>query len=446
MRTGRFRIRLASSPLGHAPRRFDQADPPLAHTAVLKKGFVKTLALTLTIVCLHFMLIDIGGYPLTVAPFATLMFAVVSYKLELPKPLVPLGSLLLAIPFLNLCFPGSSVDFIEFIRTYGLWIFTVTILLFAAGASLVIVSLYSILQVVLYKYLSLDVLYNPFGSHQYLRQYDVSLYPDNIRAPGFYLEPSFDAFVITSMLFITVINRYRPILSLVLSTIALLFVNAFSGILVLGFVLLGYLILYSRRGRRLWAGSILVLVVVITAHLFGTTGYIWERITSGSMEGSSTNYRLVAPLEFLWDVLTHHIIGLPFGTVEGIVFDYGMVNGLQRGSTIDNGFYLLVFYFGWLTVAAVVLAVLIGAVLYRRWWNLSACYFVGYLLLSMNYSGGIMAPEYVFVLVTIIYSWRANKLGSRILSGRTSPEMYPPGSGLSLSRRLQASDPAKALR
>jgi putative colanic acid polymerase len=469
MRTGKSHIRPASSFVGHRPGRFERGNTTLSHTAVLKKGFARTLALTLTIVCLHFTLVDIGGYPLTVAPFAALMFAVVSYKLEFPRSLLPLWSLLLAIPFVNLCFPGSSVDLFEFMRTYGLWIFAVTMLLFSAGArlrrrdsnwvgkaafaSLVILSLYSILQVVLYKYLSLDVLYNPFGSHQYLPlmnsrgQYDVSLYPNNIRAPGFYLEPSFNAFVITSMLFIiTVTNKYRANFSLVLSGIALLFVNALSGLLIFAYVLLAYLILHSRRRRQPWVGSVILLVVVITAYMFGTTEYIWERITSGSIEGSSTNYRLVAPLGLLRDVLTHHITGLPFGTVEKVVSGYRMTNSLHQGSTLDNGFYLLVFYFGWLTVAAVVLAVLISAVFYRRWWTLSACYFVGYLLLSMNYSGGIMAPEYVFVVVMIIYSWRASKLENRTLSGRMSPKMHPPGPSFLLSRRLQASNLAKEVR
>ena len=396
---------------------------PRVTNAPRTKELPRVLALAATVVLLHFMLAQVSGYPVTLAPFALLAFLFVSYEFRLSASVLPLWSLLILLPFLNPDFFVSGVDPVEFMRTYVLWGFTVTTVLFASAAgvrsegrwvgkaafvALVVVTVYSVAQILTFDYLGSDALFNPFGSHQYLYQYEVELYADSIRAPGFYLEPSFNAFIVTSMVFIAVVSGYRPTSALILGAVALLAIQAMSGILVYAFVLVVYLIM-GGASKRLFVIVAVGLVVVLAVYFSGTGEYVLERITSGSEEGSSTNYRIVAPLAILEDMLSSHVTGISFGRMEEVILSYGLALGEESGSSLDNGVYLLMFHFGWLAVGAVVLTLLLGALFYRRWLTLPRLYLIGYVVLSMNYSGAIFNPEYVLIIVLTIYAWRSSR-------------------------------------
>lgn len=410
-----------------------------AYKITLGTEFLKTTLLVAAVIFLHFMFVRVGGYPLTLAPFALAAFMFVSYRFKFPKYVIVLWSFLLVLPFLNLTLPGSEVDLLEFMKTYLLWTLAVTVVLFATKAevrlnsrwvskaalvSLAILTFYSVAQAALYRYFSLDLLYNPFGEHQYLYQYDVLLHSGEIRAPGFYLEPSFNAFIVTSMLFIAVVNNYRPVLALALAGIALLVIKALSGILIYGFILLGYLVLRGTRRQVSTAIAILIASVVL---MYATSvgAYVMERFADVSVEGASTYYRLVAPLPVLRDVLLNDLTGLPFGTTEEVLLDYGLLLGDDLGSSLDNGFYLLIYYFGWVGIAAVVLAALAGLLSRGRWVRVSTLYLLGYIFLSLFYSGGIFAPEYVFILVLVIYAWRANRMQERKVASDAEFSLAP---------------------
>jgi putative colanic acid polymerase len=109
----------------------------------------------------------------------------------------------------------------------------------------------------------------------------------------------------------------------------------------------------------------------------------------------------VGPLQILRDTLEHFPLGHPFGSLTSTVADYGILNGAAAGSSLDNGFYVIVFYYGWLGVvlSVVLLAWAVGKLV-------RASRYVGYgpaivaiwAVGTLFFSGGIMLPEYLFTL------------------------------------------------
>jgi hypothetical protein len=119
-------------------------------------------------------------------------------------------------------------------------------------------------------------------------------------------------------------------------------------------------------------------IVIIGATLLTASGSTWQRIGSVVMallgvsivvalvfyvgvadrfvnfaeEGSSIYYRVVAPLLLLGDSLVDYPFGYPLGQVEYIESKNYMVNWLYGSSTnIDNSFFMVAFYFGYLGIA-----------------------------------------------------------------------------------------------
>jgi putative colanic acid polymerase len=404
--------------------------------------YYKILWLVAALILLHFMLTFVLGFPLTLSPLAVVAFLVTAYEFRFPRMLLFVWSLLVLLPLINFGLYISTTDPIEFMKTYSYWIFAVSTVSIASSARLrgrgmwvakaafvvlVILTFYSAAQIISFNYFSSDILFNPFGDHQYLYHYDVVLHADSIRAPGFYLEPSYNAFVVTSMLFIVLVSNYRPVISLMLGTVAVLFIQSFAGFLVYGFLLIGYLIMRGARAS-LWGGLATLLLVSPIVYLSGISEYIGERIASASVEGSSTNYRIAAPLTILRDILRDRVTGVAFGDMEKVLAPYGIGRGDSLGLSLDNGVYLLVFDFGWLAIAVIVVAALIGILFYRGRWSFSTLYLLGYIALSMNYSGAIFVPEYAFVIALAIYAWRANKsLGRGHASQNAAPVTYDLG-------------------
>jgi len=209
------------------------------------------------------------------------------------------------------------------------------------------------------------------------------------------------------MLFISVISNYRPVPALVLGGVALLVIQALSGVLVYSFILGGYLA-YRATRRQVVTSVAVFLLCISAAYLSGVAEYFLGRIASLSVEGSSAYYRIVAPLEMLRDILTNDLTGLPFGSYQEVVLSYGLLlDGIGIGQSLDNGLYLLLFYFGWIGIIVLALAALTAVFLYRGRMRTSTAYVLGYLFLSLFYSGGIFSPEYVLIVILIIYTWRA---------------------------------------
>ena len=93
---------------------------------ILKKNI--SLTLILAIVFIHFTPVSILGFPLTLAPFAILLFFLTHFKLSIRRNGMYLFMVLIMTPIITYgAFTMSEgwVEFSKFITTYLLWVYAV---------------------------------------------------------------------------------------------------------------------------------------------------------------------------------------------------------------------------------------------------------------------------------------------------------------------------------
>jgi putative colanic acid polymerase len=275
----------------------------------------------------------------------------------------------------------------------------------SALLALSIVVCLSVLQVLMAR-MGSSALFNVFGSRQYFHEYNhlvgLVTFP---RAQGFYLEPSYNAFVIASIgvFLLTLQWRTRRTVALVIVGIAM---SQSATALILLFCFFGLAALRASVRVRF-------IAIISAALLLSVSGaYLLLRLGTITTEGSSAYYRLLAPLNVLTDVLTYSPVGRPFGSVEETISDYKLHMAGVPASSLDNGFYVVVFYFGWFGLAAIgalgigVARVILsgGRAVGRRW-----IAFV-WLFSSFAFSGAIMTPEFGLTTAIVILAVRLNRM------------------------------------
>lgn len=385
----------------------------------------------LAIVTLHLQVAQVGGFPLTLGALLGIGL-VVFLASPLRIPLVPfifvLG--LIALGCFGFLANPSGVSGEDYFRTFALVVMSATLVVISLPPSthsdqtwrgmergvivaVWVVSVMSLVQVVT-GYLGSEVFFNPWGAFQYLYEYKPYLQWNPIpRAQGFYLEPSFDAFVLGSMLFILLVRRRANPATVIVTVGGLLAARSATSIVIL-LLLLGMYAIVSHRS--LYGAAALIAVIVVT------WGELMRRVSSIFDLSSSGNYRLIAPLRVLEDVVFSSPLGSPLGSVETVLRQYDLLNGSRAGTSLDNGIYLLVFYFGWAGVLLV--AILAVAAIYavrnlsRRGVGFGA-YAPAWVLGSLVFSGGIFLPEYIVVVCLLLLS--IGRLDRKVQSGPVTP-------------------------
>jgi putative colanic acid polymerase len=379
-------------------------------------GFAATVAVL--VIGLHFEITNVGGFPLTVAPLA-----VVLIMRKATKPLVPPFTVVSAccvFAYVLVVFQTSSGEssLTDFLRTLGLLAFSLLISLsmatfplrgsgewLATCARLVLwpVSLYSLAQFFLFEAYGNPFLYNPWRGHQYFYSYDAALQFGVTRAQGFYLEPSFNALVLTSAFAMLMLRRKVRPLDYALLAIGLLATRSLAGLLV-AFTLSMAILTGPRFAKHRYLRA--VVLALLPALVWIASTYVANRVATVSVVGSSVNYRIVAPFRMVTDVLQTHVFGMPLGSVDRVYRTYGVLNGMEVGSSLDNGAYLIVYYFGWPG-----LVLLVGGAF------ASGCYFLRnpadrsivamlFIFTSLIFSGGIFLPDYQLLIALVILSAR----------------------------------------
>lgn len=194
-----------------------------------------------------------------------------------------------------------------------------------------------------------------------------------------------------------------------LAIVGLVCTNSVSGYVGFAVAMLGALV-YGPNTTTYTKRIVLalgVLVGALGALLFTSIpGYIITRLASGSSSASSTHYRITGPLPIVIDRLANGGIGLPLGSVQTVVPQYSLYLGDELGTSLDNGVYLLIFYFGWLAV----LGIGVWALLALR----NRVYFVQFLFLLsiLAFTGAIFSPEFAFLVGLLILAWRGQRAGS----------------------------------
>jgi putative colanic acid polymerase len=104
-------------------------------------------------------------------------------------------------------------------------------------------------------------------------------------------------------------------------------------------------------------------------------------------------------------VLLSSPFGVSFGLMEETLLSYRLENGVNDGTTIDNGWYLLVFYFGWLgLIVSVIIFFILGKFIVKGDLKLSLLSL--YFLLSPLFTGAIFSPEFLFLQFIVLISYR----------------------------------------
>jgi putative colanic acid polymerase len=110
------------------------------------------------------------------------------------------------------------------------------------------------------------------------------------------------------------------------------------------------------------------------------------------------------------DILSSQFFGHPLGSLYDVVSRYQLFQfGAEQSVTLDNGLYVIIFYFGWIG-----LLVLIGLFV----WALSAIRRekIGlgvpsivvrlWLVSCLLFSGAIFAPEFACITFLVVVVWR----------------------------------------
>ena len=124
-----------------------------------------------------------------------------------------------------------------------------------------------------------------------------------------------------------------------------------------------------------------------------------------NVEGTSGYWRLIAPLIITSEVVFQHPLGVPFGHMQDFIIPLGLFHGNSVGSTLDNGMYVLLFYFSWFGICFVLwMLYMLAKAIYRGnardiilWW---------FVIVSLQFSGGIFLPEYLFILLLVVFQYR----------------------------------------
>jgi len=397
---------------------------------MLKKSYMKNVPLVFSIIylLLQFQFAYILNFPITIS-LITLPFVVFSFvRVKFSIPLICTMATATALSVVNQLISKNVGNEIQFLRTLTLVLITI----FGIGVaisgelklknlakiefvlvSLVILTIISIAQALLgYRFGSFVT--NPLGNFTYHYQYKADLNSSLTRASGLYSEPSFNALVCLSFvpLVFSIVSNRKRFFYIVLLLLYMTSTFSLTGILSLSVVLL----LWILDDRKINFIRIVFFVTFITF----MANYIVQRIGTLSVTGSSANFRLIAPIKAIAEILPQNIFGIPLGSLENTIFRFGFLNGSKVGTSVDNGYLLLIIYFGLagliLTGAILIFSVRLANTLRRldmRGWQMAIVP-----ALALNFNGGIFLPDFIcimiFIIVTIRYQFNLVKIEDKL--------------------------------
>jgi putative colanic acid polymerase len=386
------------------------------------------IVLFLSIFLLNFSPLKPLSYPLTMAPFAILYL--LYYFVDIKKIKRKIPSVIILLPFFVILKSTPSllngdVVLINFLKTFSLWFFyTTCIILFLfskikpdlEGVDVKIKKTISWLLLFILSFVSLQVIYYKisgdvsvfsfwgdfsYASQDYLLS---SIEFGASKANGPFLEPAMLGLV-TFTLFVMLLILNQNVIHWI-ATITLSLLSGSASILGGIIFLLGILTLKKQRDSSkrelIFRASVLIFGSVF---LVIVSPYLIVRVNDVFIEGTSTYYRFVAPLKVLSDVLLYNPFGITFGMMEDTLLQYGMLNGETEGKSLDNGWYLLVFYFGWPGLALLISA-LVGGLSAILKGSRNTGIMVVFFILSPLFTGAVFSPEFLLLQMLVLLSYR----------------------------------------
>jgi putative colanic acid polymerase len=239
----------------------------------------------------------------------------------------------------------------------------------------------------------------PFGSFTNYYALLNSTYGEHFRSTAFFNEPSYNALVASSFIPF-VCYRFTGTKRSLYFTVGLsyvFFTHSLSGILLYG--VLTALNFFSKSSSRK------ILVFVLPTFVFLLSSFISERSSSINVSGSSSNFRLVAPLEAAKTVVPENPFGIVLGSLERHMHALGFLNGTSIGTSLDNGIFLIIVYFGIVGFLGVLILFIVISIKMNEQIKMrnKDWYLLLIPILMLLFTGGIFTPEFVFILVFAIY-------------------------------------------
>lgn len=382
----------------------------------------------LSTILLNFSILNIGGYSVTIAPLSALALLALALRPE-PKTLFTLlfiasSVLIYALVAAIFTFFGSTVHLGQFMSSFALLVFSLLVISYSMGSrarhfsspaltqALTVTGVLQLIciswQKIVFSTTASTEVFNVWGGRlAHNQEYVIrAIEFGSQRATSFYFEPSFAAlvvfFIASGLNALHALTPWRLVMLFICSAL----IGSLAGLLALS-ALCFTPYLRGASDRSSWIPIFSAFCALAALILF--QDYIMSRLMSASDSSSSLSYRLISPWVVIGDVLINHPLGMPMGHLEENIKRFDMRNGDRVGSSLDNGWYLIIYHFGWLGLVFNVLGISTFA------WKLfskrnQAIYL--FALLSPFFTGAIFSPELAFMYVILIIIHRRMEIRS----------------------------------
>jgi len=379
-----------------------------------KSDLVFSLTFAFVIVFLQFQFGLYRNFPITVSLIA-LPFVMSSLFSGDANPVIKMMILFsFCLNIIVYFMEADNLDGIQWIQSFALFNLTyygiysvsrdslknTTILVSAIRIVIPVCFAFSLLQssIGFGRYHWLDI---PFGNFSNLNTHKLNSLASVSRAPGFYIEPSYNALVAICLLPVVALlksNRQRWIYMSLIS-LWLLATRSFSGLMTMSIILL-LKVLFTKK-----KSSIDIFILVIYALVI--SGYTLSRIESITQPGSSAYFRLISPIKIYTTNLEKFPLGVPLGVREMLVISSSERLEDNLVTSIDNGWLYILIYFGLFGIVFLTMIMVYCLRLSLKLRNLGSEYWVFGLLpvFTLGFTGGITMPEFILlsgVMISLI--------------------------------------------
>ena len=285
-------------------------------------------------------------------------------------------------------------------------VFGADVLYRALLISLMFLCLYIFVQYFSYLFLGIDYFFGIFGDYSYRGTIHPPLTQGSLRAYGLYLEPSYCALVLLS-LFTGIIIKNKLTLSITaIVLLSLILIGSLYGLFVFSILILSYLFLYKLHNLS-FSVKLFCFVLLITVSVSICIGFMtldnFGRFNELTKPGSSGYFRFIAPFNLSIDTLLNTQLGHGPGSVEKVMYKENISMGPNsRQTSLDNGIYLMIVYYGILGLIFVSILALNLVISILKNEITSSIYYL-FIFLSFGFTGGgIFNIEYIF-LISLLY-------------------------------------------
>jgi hypothetical protein len=361
------------------------------------------------VIFLNFGINVLPNYQLTIAFFYPIFFLLLGrFSINIYKVMLYLFVILLPIFIAIVGFISYlEFDLSHFLRSYSLYfhfctgLFVVNSINFecknlrgldrAIFIALVIVVVFTLLQVVVSLYLGYPFLFNPFGKYLIGGESDTARFvlDGRVRPTGFYWEPSTDAVVIFILMNYMVIRNIDKFKKIYLYQFVIQFiVNSTTGLIS---TFITFFLWFNSVTRKYVLLKLLFVFFILICFVY----FYFERLSEVTVTGGSGFFRWAIPFNSFIDYVQKYPLGLPLG---------------QLAVQLDNGLFVALIYTG---IIGLIIFLLLVFMFVRRMFNNSlnvqTQIFIISIVLIMIFNGAFLTPEMSFLTCLITVAWKSQK-------------------------------------